>query len=113
MAWAPEGSLARVTGGAAGCGGCPGFARIHVVWAGSHKQDGSTAGSADASASSDLLDSFAEDPPSPDGMSQTAAPLLLTDEDRAELARWSQGSSPMLAERARIVLAGRGYPRSW
>src|SRR5436190_23287170 len=38
-------------------------------------------------------------------MSQTAAPLVLADEDRAELARWSQGSSPMLAERARIVLA--------
>src|ERR1700731_1433393 len=38
-------------------------------------------------------------------MSQSAAPLVLTAEDRAELARWSQGSSPMLAERARIVLA--------
>jgi transposase len=38
-------------------------------------------------------------------MSQTAAPLVLADEDRAELARWSQGKSPMLAERARIVLA--------
>src|SRR5438132_1198981 len=38
-------------------------------------------------------------------MPQTAAPLVLTAEDRAELARWSQGSSPMLAERARIVLA--------
>src|SRR5690348_1232101 len=38
-------------------------------------------------------------------MSQTAAPLVLTAEDRAELARWSQGGSPMLAERARIVLA--------
>src|SRR6266536_2173156 len=38
-------------------------------------------------------------------MPQTAAPLALTDDDRAELARWSQGSSPMLAERARIVLA--------
>ena len=38
-------------------------------------------------------------------MSQTAAPLVLTDEDRAELARWSQGKSLMLAERARIVLA--------
>jgi transposase len=38
-------------------------------------------------------------------MSQTAAPLALTDDDRAELARWSQGSSPMLAERAKIVLA--------
>jgi transposase len=31
--------------------------------------------------------------------------LALTDDDRAELARWSQGSSPVLAERARIVLA--------
>src|ERR1700693_1635769 len=38
-------------------------------------------------------------------MSETAAPLVLAEEDRAELARWSQGSSPMLAERARIVLA--------
>src|SRR5260370_29174691 len=38
-------------------------------------------------------------------MPQTAAPLVLTAEDRAELVRWSQGSSPMLAERARIVLA--------
>jgi len=38
-------------------------------------------------------------------MSQSAAPLALTDDDRAELARWSQGSSPMLAERAKIVLA--------
>jgi transposase len=38
-------------------------------------------------------------------MSQTAAPLVLADEDRAELARWSRGKSPMLAERARIVLA--------
>jgi transposase/transcriptional regulator with XRE-family HTH domain len=38
-------------------------------------------------------------------MSQTAAPLALTADDRAELARWSQGNSPMLAERARIVLA--------
>src|ERR1700747_429263 len=38
-------------------------------------------------------------------MPQTAAPLVLTPEDRAELVRWSQGSSPMLAERARIVLA--------
>src|SRR5881392_2410689 len=38
-------------------------------------------------------------------MEQTAAPLVLTAEDRAELVRWSQGSSPMLAERARIVLA--------
>src|SRR6266568_1793208 len=38
-------------------------------------------------------------------MPQTAAPLVLTDEDRAELVRWSQGRLPMLAERARIVLA--------
>src|ERR1700722_16069469 len=38
-------------------------------------------------------------------MSQAAAPLALTDEDRAELARWAEGSSPMLAERAQIVLA--------
>jgi transposase len=38
-------------------------------------------------------------------MPQTAVPLALTDEDRAELGRWSQGSSAMLAERARIVLA--------
>jgi transposase-like protein/transposase len=38
-------------------------------------------------------------------MSQTAEPLVLAEEDRAELARWAQGSSPMLAGRARIVLA--------
>jgi transposase len=38
-------------------------------------------------------------------MSQTAAPLALTDEDRAELARWSREGSAWLAERARIVLA--------
>jgi transposase-like protein len=38
-------------------------------------------------------------------MSQTAKPLMLADDDRAELARWSRGGSPMLAERARIVLA--------
>src|ERR1043165_67401 len=38
-------------------------------------------------------------------MEQTAAPLVLTDEDRAELVRWSQGRLPMRAERARIVLA--------
>src|SRR6266496_1351038 len=38
-------------------------------------------------------------------MPQTAAPLVLTAEDRAELARWSQGRLPWLAERARIVLA--------
>jgi transposase-like protein len=38
-------------------------------------------------------------------MSQTAERLVLADDDRAELARWSRGSSPMLAERARIVLA--------
>ena len=36
---------------------------------------------------------------------QTAVPLVLTDEDRAELVRWSQGRLPWLAERARIVLA--------
>src|SRR6202795_562573 len=40
-------------------------------------------------------------------MSQTqaAVPLVLTDEDRAELTRWSRGRLPWLAERARIVLA--------
>jgi LuxR family maltose regulon positive regulatory protein len=38
-------------------------------------------------------------------MSQAATPLVLTDEDRLELARWSKGSLPWLAERARIVLA--------
>jgi transposase len=38
-------------------------------------------------------------------MSQTAAPLVLAEDDRGELARWLQGSSPILAERARIVLA--------
>src|SRR5271167_575992 len=38
-------------------------------------------------------------------MSQTTAPLVLTDDDRAELARWSRGRLPWLAERARIVLA--------
>ena len=38
-------------------------------------------------------------------MPQTAVPLVLADEDRAELARWSQGGLPWLAERARIVLA--------
>jgi LuxR family transcriptional regulator, maltose regulon positive regulatory protein len=38
-------------------------------------------------------------------VSQAAAPLTLTDEDRAELARWSKGRLPWLAERARIVLA--------
>src|ERR1700759_208888 len=38
-------------------------------------------------------------------MSQAAAPLVLTDEDRVELFRWSEGSLPWLAERARIVLA--------
>src|ERR1022692_261511 len=37
--------------------------------------------------------------------SQMAVPLVLTAEDRAELARWSQGRLPWLAERARIVLA--------
>src|ERR1700735_5894733 len=35
----------------------------------------------------------------------SAASLVLTAEDRAELVRWSQGSASMLAERARIVLA--------
>ena len=30
---------------------------------------------------------------------------MLTDDDRAELVRWSQGKLPWLAERARIVLA--------
>ena len=38
-------------------------------------------------------------------MSQTAVPLVLSDDERAELARWSQGRLPWLAERARIVLA--------
>src|SRR6266567_2598571 len=38
-------------------------------------------------------------------MPQTAAPLVLTAEDRAELARWSRGRLPWLAERAQIVLA--------
>src|SRR6516164_5460761 len=38
-------------------------------------------------------------------MSQAAAPLALSGEERAELARWSQGRLPWLAERARIVLA--------
>jgi hypothetical protein len=32
-------------------------------------------------------------------------PLVLTDEDRAELAGWLEGGLPWLAERARIVLA--------
>ena len=43
----------------------------------------------------------------PAGMSQsqTAVPLVLADEDRAELVRWSQGGLPWLAERARIVMA--------
>src|SRR5450432_3868758 len=36
---------------------------------------------------------------------QTAVPLVLTDEDRAELAGWLEGGLPWLAERARIVLA--------
>src|SRR6516164_5912971 len=36
-------------------------------------------------------------------MSQTAAPLVLTDDDRAELGRWSQGRLPWLAE---LVLTG-------
>jgi transposase len=40
-------------------------------------------------------------------MSQTqmAVPLVLTDEDGAELVRWLEGGLPWLAERARIVLA--------
>src|SRR5260370_37661959 len=38
-------------------------------------------------------------------MWETAAPLVLTAEERAELARWSQGGLPWMAERARIVLA--------
>ena len=38
-------------------------------------------------------------------MLQAAVPLVLADEDRAELVRWSQGELPWLAERARIVLA--------
>src|SRR6516162_1528202 len=38
-------------------------------------------------------------------MPQTAAPLVLTDEDRAELVRWTREGPPMRAERARIVLA--------
>ena len=38
-------------------------------------------------------------------MSQTAAPLVLTAEDRAELVRWSRDGLPWLGERARIVLA--------
>ena len=40
-------------------------------------------------------------------MSQTqmAVPLVLTDEDRAELVRWLEGGLPWRAERARIVLA--------
>jgi LuxR family maltose regulon positive regulatory protein len=38
-------------------------------------------------------------------MSRAAAPLALSDEDRVELARWSRGEPPWLAERARIVLA--------
>src|ERR1039457_5564003 len=41
-------------------------------------------------------------------MPQTAAPLALTDDDCAELARWSQGRLPWLAERGRIVLACAG-----
>ena len=34
-----------------------------------------------------------------------AVPLVVTDEDRAELVRWLEGGRPWLAERARIVLA--------
>ena len=36
---------------------------------------------------------------------QTAVPLVVSDEDRAELGRWVEGGLPWLAERARIVLA--------
>ena len=36
---------------------------------------------------------------------QMAVPLVLADEERAELARWLEGGRPWLAERARIVLA--------
>ena len=38
-------------------------------------------------------------------MPQTAAPLVLSDDDRAELDRWTREGPPMRAERARIVLA--------
>ncbi len=38
-------------------------------------------------------------------MPQVTTPLALTDDDRAELARWSKGGLPRLAERAQIVLA--------
>jgi transposase len=38
-------------------------------------------------------------------MSQTAEPLMLTGEDRAELARWLEEESAWRVERARIVLA--------
>src|ERR1700746_1355483 len=38
-------------------------------------------------------------------MSQAAAPLVLTDEDRAELARWSRDRRPWLARGGKIVLA--------
>jgi transposase len=38
-------------------------------------------------------------------MPQTAVPLALTDDDRAELARWLRDGPPVRAERARIVLA--------
>src|SRR5215467_13528981 len=38
-------------------------------------------------------------------MPQTVVLLALSDDDRAELARWSRGRLPWLAERARIVLA--------
>jgi transposase len=41
-------------------------------------------------------------------MSRPVAPLVLTDDDRIELARLSQGGSARLAERARIVLACAG-----
>ena len=47
---------------------------------------------------------------------QVAVPLVLTDEDRAELVRWLEGGLPWRAERARIVLAcaepGSGVARA-
>src|ERR1700755_2583020 len=36
---------------------------------------------------------------------QNAVPLVLSDEDRAELGRWLEGGLPWLALRAKIVLA--------
>ena len=38
-------------------------------------------------------------------MSRPAVPLVLSDDDRAQLARLVQAGPPWLAERARIVLA--------